>query len=123
MYGGGAAAVQPRAWRNFVEHLLPEERDNVLQSYYARLQSQDAAVRDAAVRNCLALSPLCALLFPSTKCVNRVTDWTPAMSRECQIIEDPSEESGCLALVLLTPPHAACTAREACTDGTNASSA
>ena len=50
MYGGAAAAVQPRAWRAFVEHLGPEERDDVLGSYYRRLQSQDAAIRDAAVR-------------------------------------------------------------------------
>ena len=49
MYGGGASAVQPRAWRNFVDHLAPEERHAVLESYYRRLQSQDAAVRDAAV--------------------------------------------------------------------------
>ena len=62
MYGGGAAAVQPRAWRAFVEHLAPEERGHVLESYYARLQSQDAAVRDAAVCSCLALLPICALL-------------------------------------------------------------
>ena len=55
MYGGGAAAVQPRAWRAFVEHLAPEERGNVLESFYRRLQSPDAAVRDAAVRSCPAL--------------------------------------------------------------------
>jgi len=63
MYGGGAAAVQPRAWRAFVEHLAPEERDSVLESYYQRLQSQDAAVRDAAVCSCLPLWPVCALPF------------------------------------------------------------
>ena len=40
---------QPRAWRNFVEHLPTEERHDVLGSYYARLRSPDAAVRDPAV--------------------------------------------------------------------------
>ena len=50
MYSGAAAAVQPKAWRDFEEHLLPEERGNVLGAFYRRLQSQDTAVRDAAVR-------------------------------------------------------------------------
>ena len=78
MYGGGASAVQPRAWRAFVEHLAPEERDTVLESYYRRLQSADAAVRDAAVRNMsasLPLDPAAATIYGDV-----FTSWTASFA-------------------------------------------
>ncbi len=55
---------QPRAWRNFVKHLPPEERHDVLGSYHARLRSSDAAVRDPAV-----------LALPSSRLLLRPTSW------------------------------------------------
>ena len=59
MYSGAAAAVQPKAWQNFVDHLTAEERNNVLESYYKRLRSPDTSVRDSAVR----YSPFCCFLI------------------------------------------------------------
>jgi proline iminopeptidase len=49
MYGGGAAALKPLSWEQFIGHLLPHERTNPLLGYYKRLLSSDASVRDAAV--------------------------------------------------------------------------
>lgn len=50
MYGGAAAALQPKAWQSFLEALAPAERRDPLPAYYRRLTSTDTAVRDAAVR-------------------------------------------------------------------------
>ena len=51
MYGGAAAALQPKAWQSFLEALAPAERREPLPAYYRRLTSPDTAVRDAAVRS------------------------------------------------------------------------
>lgn len=49
MYGGGAAALKPLAWRRFIGELKPEERGNPVLGYYKRMLSLDASVRQAAV--------------------------------------------------------------------------
>ncbi len=48
-YGGGAGQILPDQWADFVGHLPVEERDTPVASYYARLTSDDEAVRQAAV--------------------------------------------------------------------------
>lgn len=62
MYGGGAGALKPLAWRAFVGHLEAHEAANPLLGYYRRLLSDDAAVRSAAVsgRACWLRVGVCA---------------------------------------------------------------
>ncbi|KAK9828535.1 hypothetical protein WJX72_000641 [[Myrmecia] bisecta] len=50
MYKGGAAALQPKGWIDFLSHLTPAEQQDPLRSYYARLTSDHAPTRDAAAR-------------------------------------------------------------------------
>jgi hypothetical protein len=51
MYRGGAGALHPKAWLDFLGHLTPEERSDPLPAYHARLTSGSRAVSDAAVRS------------------------------------------------------------------------
>lgn len=62
MYGGGAAALRPLAWRKFLEHLEVSERGDPVLGYYKRFLNPDAAVRQAAVSvGCLLCRNVCML--------------------------------------------------------------
>lgn len=60
MYRGGCGALYPKAWEDFVGHLTLQERSDPLTAYYARLTSDDSAVREAAVR-ALTMSLRCRM--------------------------------------------------------------
>lgn len=47
-YRGGAGAMLPEHWAAFLDHLEPEERDNPLEGYYARLTNADEGIRQEA---------------------------------------------------------------------------
>lgn len=49
MYRGGVAALQPKAWADFLAPLPELERADPLAAYHKRLSSSDAATRKAAV--------------------------------------------------------------------------
>ena len=49
MYRGGVAALQPKAWADFLAPLPEAEQADPLTAYHQRLTSEDAAVRKAAV--------------------------------------------------------------------------
>lgn len=66
MFRGGVAAVQPKAWHDFVHALPTEERDDPLLSYYRRLISDDARVRSAAVRVAVFTYPYLPVCHPHT---------------------------------------------------------
>lgn len=73
-YGGGAGRVFPEAWRLFIEHLSPEERSDVVASYYKRLRSSDPErAAEAAMAwtqwemSCSRLSPDDATQHPNAR--------------------------------------------------------
>ncbi len=47
---GGAAAIYPDLWDRFIEPIPPDERADMMRAYYARLTSDDPAVRARAAR-------------------------------------------------------------------------
>jgi proline iminopeptidase len=47
---GGAAALYPDLWEQFIEPIPPAERSDMIRAYYARLTDADAAVRTRAAR-------------------------------------------------------------------------
>jgi len=49
-YQEGASHVFPDAWENYVAPIPPEERGDMIESYYARLTSDDAEARQTAAR-------------------------------------------------------------------------
>lgn len=53
-YGGGAGAMLPEAWNEFLTHLSPEERKAPLESYYARLTHEDDLIRSHAAQSWVA---------------------------------------------------------------------
>jgi proline iminopeptidase len=46
----GAASIFPDLWENYCEHIPASERSDMMQAYYRRLTSDDAATRAAAAR-------------------------------------------------------------------------
>lgn len=79
MYGGGAAALKPRAWQAFLAHLAPEERGHPLLAYYRRLLSKDASTREQAVRPFSSLMGLAGWEAVAMQCVGVGArgDWVP----------------------------------------------
>ena len=61
----GLAAVFPDAHANFVGHLTPEERQDILGSYLKRLTSADPAVHMTAARAWSVYEGSCSTLLPS----------------------------------------------------------
>ena len=49
-YQDGASRIFPDAWRHYLAAIPPEEHHDLIQAYYRRLNSGDAAVRLAAAR-------------------------------------------------------------------------
>ncbi|MDB4992616.1 MAG: pip [Myxococcaceae bacterium] len=49
-YQGGASALFPDAWEDYLAPIPEEERGDLLSAYHARLTSDDAAVRQEAAR-------------------------------------------------------------------------
>ena len=47
---GGAAALFPDLWEQYLEPIPPAERSDLMRAYYARLTSEDPAVRAGAAR-------------------------------------------------------------------------
>jgi proline iminopeptidase len=47
---GGASALFPDRWQDYVAAIPPRERDNMVQAYYKRLTSKDRATRVKAAR-------------------------------------------------------------------------
>jgi proline iminopeptidase len=48
--GGGASAIFPERWARYLAHIPVEERDNMVEAYWRRLDSDDESVRMAAAR-------------------------------------------------------------------------
>lgn len=61
----GMRTIFPEAWTNFVNFLPPEERGDLLESYYRRLTSPDHAIRMGAARVWSMYEGACSTLLPS----------------------------------------------------------
>ncbi|WP_207480158.1 prolyl aminopeptidase [Arenibaculum pallidiluteum] len=62
--------IFPEAWRRFAEFVEPEERSDLLEAYWRRLNSPDPAVRMAAARSWSIYEGACSTLLPSPEIVS-----------------------------------------------------
>jgi len=63
----GMKVVFPEAWRDFVGHLPPAERSDVLGNYYRRLTDADPARHQPAARAWSRYEAACSTLYPGAK--------------------------------------------------------
>ena len=57
--------IQPEIWRAFAEHLPPEERGDLLEGYWRRLNGSDPEVAHAAARAWSVYEGSCCTLLPN----------------------------------------------------------
>jgi proline iminopeptidase len=76
----GMRTIFPEAWTNFVNFLPPEERGDLLESYYRRLTSPDPAVRMAAARVWSMYEGACSTLLPSPELLSASGEDNHALS-------------------------------------------
>lgn len=79
----GMARIFPESWQALVEHLLPEERNQVLNSYYKRLTSLDWETKSKAAQAFSLHEANCATLLPNKAVVNDYTAPETAVSIAC----------------------------------------
>lgn len=77
---GGASRLFPDQWEAFIEHLLPAERSEVIQSYHQRLTGSDELARMSAAKAWAQWEASCATLQPNSQAINRLTHPHIAMS-------------------------------------------
>lgn len=64
---GGMATVFPEAWRAFLKHLPPEERQDPARHYYARLMNENPDIHMPAARAWVRYETACSTLLPPTR--------------------------------------------------------
>lgn len=69
-YQSGASNVFPDYWRDFVDLIPIEERDDLLSAYHARLTGDDEVMRMAAAKSWSVWEGRCASLMPSRELVD-----------------------------------------------------
>lgn len=72
-YRDGACQIYPDAWEEFLGALPPEERSDVVGSYYRRLNSPDPAVQQAAARAWSLWEGRTSKLFEDPALITRFT--------------------------------------------------
>lgn len=77
---GGASRIFPDAWEDFIGHLSPIERKNVLASYYQRLTGEDDLARMAAAKAWSQWEGVCSTLKADPNTVNYFTEPHTAVS-------------------------------------------
>jgi len=77
---GGASRLFPDAWEKLIDHLQPNERTNMLQSYYKHLTGQDELQRMAAAKAWSEWEGSTACLLPNPKVVQYFTEPYRALS-------------------------------------------
>lgn len=80
---GGASRIFPEAWEKVVNHLHPNERDNILESYYKRLTGPDELQRMSAAKVWSEWEGICSCLLPNPQVVNYMTEPHKAVSIAC----------------------------------------
>lgn len=66
--------IYPEVERPFLEHLRPEERENILEAYYQRLVNPDPAVHMPAARLWTLYESSTSVLLPDFEKIDRDTD-------------------------------------------------
>ena len=66
----GMRLVFPEAWDAFARHIPPEERDDLLEAYYARLTGRDSEVQRRAARAWSVYEGACSTLLPNPDTVS-----------------------------------------------------
>lgn len=77
---GFASRIFPDAWEAFINHLSPEEQNNILGSYYKRLTGEDELVRMSAAKSWGLWEGTCSTLQPNPTVVNHFTHQHIALS-------------------------------------------
>jgi proline iminopeptidase len=70
-YQEGASWLYPDAWHDYLTHIPPEERDDLLRAYYKRLTSNDPAVRSAAAKVWSVWEGRTSCLIPNAELIAR----------------------------------------------------
>lgn len=71
--------IFPEAWATFAGHILPEERGDLLEAYWRRLNAPDAATRMAAARVWSLYEGSCSSLLPSPELIATSAEDTHAL--------------------------------------------
>lgn len=73
LYTYGASELYPEAWDDFVGHIPPAERDDLVEAYQRRLTSEDRAVRLAAAKAWSAWEAVTVTLLPDPEVLAEFT--------------------------------------------------
>jgi proline iminopeptidase len=85
-YQEGASWLFPDAWHDYLTHIPPDERGDLLRAYYKRLTSSDADVRSAAAKTWSVWEGRTSCLIPNAELIARTAgdDFSLAFARiEC----------------------------------------
>jgi proline iminopeptidase len=85
-YQEGTSWIFPDAWREYLEHIPPAERGDMIQAYYARLTSPDPRVQRAAAKIWSVWEGRTSRLIPDPDLITRTggEDFSLAFARiEC----------------------------------------
>jgi proline iminopeptidase len=85
-YQEGASWLFPDAWHEYLTHIPPDERGDLLHAYYKRLTSNDPAVRSAAAKTWSVWEGRTSCLIPNAELIARTAgdDFSLAFARiEC----------------------------------------
>jgi proline iminopeptidase len=82
-YQEGTSWIFPDAWRDYWNHIPPEERGDMLRAYYTRLTSGDPAVRSAAAKAWSVWEGRTSCLIPNPELIARTAgdDFSLAFAR------------------------------------------
>ena len=86
LYVDGASRIFPDYWKEFVDFIPEDERDDLVTAYYRRLTSKDELARMAAARSWVSWETNCSRLRPGSDVQKRISKQhnALAMSRiEC----------------------------------------
>ena len=134
LYAYGANELYPEAWDEFVGHIPPAERDDLVEAYHHRLTSDDRAIRLAAAKAWSAWEAVTITLLPDPEILAEFTgdDKAVAVARienhyfrhKCwlengQLLRDASKLRGIPGVIVqgrhdcCTPPAAAWALKQA----------
>ncbi|MBN9286428.1 MAG: prolyl aminopeptidase [Gammaproteobacteria bacterium 39-13] len=79
-YKNGANQIFPDYWQEFITPIPEEERDDLIQAFYARLNGEDELARMNAAKHWAQWEGQCATLHPCKTVFERFTNTHTAMS-------------------------------------------
>ena len=79
-YQHGASLVFPEAWKIYEEFIPPEERNDFLKAYHARMNSDDADLRLEAARRWSQWEASCSKLYQDPQLISHYEDPATALA-------------------------------------------